>query len=339
MYLINNLLSGQIPASLADIPGLVELGLQDNNFGGAIPEDIFMIETLEILTLANNNLTSIIPANVGDMASLILLSLARNSLTGAIPTSISTLGSLEILDLSENQLSGAIPAIGGLTELRKWPLFATISHTRLHKCLTPCLIAGQLILLENLLTGNLPSSIVSLANLEILDLHQNELEGSFPEGFTVLDNLRILDLSLNFFTGTLPDSLGDMTSLVEVRLNNNAAGAATTFGFSGPIPPTVGFLDRLIRFELSANLLTGTLPSTLGFLDNLQILDVSQNPSLGGPVPSDFQNLVALKEFLITGTSITGEIPAGLCLADLYLEITCGGEDAVSCSCCVCSEL
>ncbi len=100
----------------------VELGLQDNNLGGAIPEDIFMIETLEILTLANNNLTSIIPTNVGDMQSMILLSLAGNSLTGAIPTSISAIGSLEILDLSQNQLSGAIPAIGGLSELRKWPV-------------------------------------------------------------------------------------------------------------------------------------------------------------------------------------------------------------------------
>jgi Leucine-rich repeat (LRR) protein len=202
----------------------------------------------------------------------------------------------------------------------------------------PCRIAGQLILLENLLKGNLPTSIVDLANLEILDLSQNEIEGSFPDGFTVLDNLRILDLSFNFFTGTLPDTLGDMTSLVEVRLNNNAAGTGTAFGFSGQIPQTVGFLDSLVRFEVSENRLTGTLPTAMGFLANLQILDVSQNPTLGGPVPSDYQNLVALQEFVISGTSISGEIPAEVCQNDLYLEVSCGGADAVSCSCCVCDD-
>lgn len=176
-------------------------------------------------------------------------------------------------------------------------------------------------------------------NLEIFDLSNNDVEGGFPSGFTALDNLRILDLSFNFFTGTIPEDVGDMTSLVELRLNNNVAGTSSSFGFSGSIPATMGFLENLVRFDVYENRLTGSLPSSLGFLDNLQILDVSLNSDLGGSVPTDYQNLVTLREFYIGGTSISGEIPAGMCKDNLYIEISCGADgSAPSCSCCTCAE-
>jgi hypothetical protein len=202
-----------------------------------------------------------------------------------------------------------------------------------------CSTTGQLLLSENVLDGTLPVSLAELANLEILDLSRNEIGGGFPEGFTALDNLRILDLSFNFFGGEIPNNIGDMTSLVEVRLNTNAARNTAAFGFSGQIPASVGFLDKLVLFLAFENILTGTLPASFGFLDNLQILDVSKNVDLGGTVPTDYQNLVTLREFYIGGTSITGEVPSGLCTDTLYLEISCvDGTPALSCSCCVCAQ-
>jgi Leucine rich repeat len=189
------------------------------------------------------------------------------------------------------------------------------------------------------LEGSIPESIVAITNLEILDISRNEMGGGFPDGFTGLGSLRILDVSFNFFTGQIPDSIGDMTSLVEIRLNTNAAGAENNFGFSGPIPESIGFLDALVRFDAFENILTGTLPAAIGFLDNLQILDVGKNAGLGGTVPTDFQNLVTLREFYIGGTSITGEIPSGVCSDSLYLEISCVEEaPALSCNCCTCAE-
>lgn len=192
---------------------------------------------------------------------------------------------------------------------------------------------------NNAIDGNLPDSIGDLANLQILDISQNRLRGGFPDSFTALDNLQILDLSFNFLAGPIPNNIGDMTSLVSVRLNTNAVDAGPFFGFTGQIPASIGFLDRLVRFDVYENLLTGTLPAAIGFLDNLQILDVALNPDLGGTVPVEFQNLVTLREFYIGGTNISGEIPSGVCTDTLYLEISCAEDaPALTCDCCTCAE-
>lgn len=200
-------------------------------------------------------------------------------------------------------------------------------------------VTGDVLLQRNSFEGNIPTSITTLANLEVLNLSRNQLRGNLTEGISALEKLQILDVSFNFLGGPIPDSIGDMTSLVEVRLNTNAVNNGAFFGFTGPIPVTVGFLDNLVRFDVFENLLTGSLPSEFGFLDNLEILDVALNPSLGGEIPAEFENLVSLRELYIGGTGITGVVPSGLCQTDLYLEISCGDTAPVlTCDCCTCGE-
>ena len=77
-------------------------------------------------------------------------------------------------------------------------------------------------------------------------MSRNLLIGGLPVGFTGLENLQILDISFNFLGGSLPENIGDMTSLVEVHLNTNAVSNSPSFGFSGQIPSSVGFLDNLV---------------------------------------------------------------------------------------------
>lgn len=106
---------------------------------------------------------------------------------------------------------------------------------------------GEIFFQQNSFDGNLPTSLINLGNLKILDLSRNLIRGGLPDGFTGLENLQILDLSFNFLGGALPENLGDMTSLVEVRLNTNAVSNGPFFGFTGQIPASVGFLDNLVR--------------------------------------------------------------------------------------------
>lgn len=161
-----------------------------------------------------------------------------------------------------------------------------------------------------------------------------------PEGITGLGNLQILDLSFNFLGGELPSNIGDLTSLVEVRLNTNAVTNGPFFGFTGQIPVSVGFLDNLVRFDIFENLLTGTLPSEFGFLDNLVILDVALNPDLGGTIPTELENLNTLRELYVIGTGIEGDVPSGLCEREMYIEVGCETDSPnLTCECCTCGTI
>ncbi|XP_042404468.1 pollen receptor-like kinase 4 [Zingiber officinale] len=65
LYLSNNQFAGAIPASVAALPRLLELGLDGNRFAGAIPQ--FRSNELKMVNLSNNNLEGSIPAGISNM--------------------------------------------------------------------------------------------------------------------------------------------------------------------------------------------------------------------------------------------------------------------------------
>ena len=101
-------------------------------------------------------------------------------------------------------------------------------------------------LVENQLTGSIPSSLGSLTNLEFLYLQRNQLEGSIPSSLGSLTSLRYLYLYDNQLTGSIPSSLGNLTNLKFLYLDINQ--------------------------------LTGSIPSSLGNLTNLKGLGLGYNP-------------------------------------------------------------
>ncbi|KAL0435120.1 UNVERIFIED_CONTAM: putative inactive receptor kinase [Sesamum radiatum] len=103
---------------------------------------------------------------------------------------------------------------------------------------------------SNLLSGNLPSDILSLPSLSYLFLQHNDFTGEIP---TMLSpQLAVLDLSFNSLTGRIPPTIQNLTQLTALSLNNNS--------LSGSIPD-LG--SRLRRVNLSYNHLNGTIPSSL----------------------------------------------------------------------------
>lgn len=89
-----------------------------------------------------------------------------------------------------------------------------------------------------------PSDILSMTNLQSLDISHNALTGAMPAEIRHLQDLEVLDASYNRMTG---------------------------------LPAELGQLKKLRVLNVSHNQLTG-LPYELGNLSNLEILDLSGNP-------------------------------------------------------------
>jgi len=92
----------------------------------------------------------------------------------------------------------------------------------------------------------------------------------------------------NNLTGSIPPSLGNLTSLQELKLEKNA--------FSGSIPSSLGNLKALRFLKLNENMLTGTVPLevlSLAIVGNLTELNIARN-NMDGTVRSSELRVTAI---------------------------------------------
>ena len=142
-------------------------------------------------------------------------------------------------------------------------------------------------------------------------------------------NGRVTALRLrgNDLSGTLPASLGNLTNLQELSLNdskyNRSSSLSRLSGLSGTIPASLGNLTKLTRLSLARNRLTGEIPEELGNLASLQYLYLNNN-QLTGEIPEELGNLASLLYLYLDNNQLTGEIPEELGnltnLQELYLN-------------------
>ena len=102
-----------------------------------------------------------------------------------------------------------------------------------------------------------------------LDLSNNELTGEIPSELGNLSNLQDLLLDENQLTGEIPSELGNLSNLQHLILRKNL--------LSGKIPLELGNLSKLQYLFLDENQLSGEIPSELGNLSKLQHLFLHEN--------------------------------------------------------------
>ncbi|XWS27249.1 hypothetical protein CRYUN_Cryun26dG0098600 [Craigia yunnanensis] len=101
-------------------------------------------------------------------------------------------------------------------------------------------------------------------------------------------------------SGTLSTTIGNLTNLRQVLLQNN--------NLSGEIPPELGTLQKLQTLDLSNNRFSGAIPGPFGQLNNLRYLRLNNN-SLSGPFPASLAKIPQLAFLDFSYNNLSGPVP------------------------------
>ncbi|ONK79096.1 uncharacterized protein A4U43_C01F2900 [Asparagus officinalis] len=140
----------------------------------------------------------------------------------------------------------------------------------------------------------------------------NKLYGGIPHTIGNLTSLTVLYLNNNSLSGSIPSSIANLTSLTVLYLYNNE--------LTGSIPPSIGNLISLTSFALDTNQLSGSIPHSIGRLSEVKELSLSAN-SLSGGVPPSLWNLSSLSHLSMSFTyHLSGSLPPNIGQALPLLE-------------------
>nr|XP_043632915.1 phytosulfokine receptor 1-like [Erigeron canadensis] len=214
------------------------------------------------------------------------LNLSHNYLRGPLPFSIFHLGNLEVVDLSSNAFNGVLPVSINLLKLQ------------------------VLNVSDNYLNGALPSGLcVNSTRIRILSFAVNYLNGTIPPEFGNCRFLEHLSLASNFHYGEIPGFLFGLPRLRELALQDNML---TSF------PGISNSSSRLVRLDVSSNMISGKLPDFFGSFLNLNYF-IAHSNNLSGRIPLSLSNSPTLSSVNLRNNSLDGSIDIN-CLAMVNLS-------------------
>lgn len=309
-----NALEGAVPASLFNLPNIVNIYLLNNaKLVGSIPE-IGMDSKLEKISVLECSFSGTIPNSLSSVSTLRLLQMKNNDVGGTIPSMLLSLPNLETLGLHGNQLVGSIPSIQtdrneGRSVLR------------------------SIALGSNSLEGTLPDGIEQLESLQFLYAQENDLTGEIRLEIMDLPLLEQLWLYDNRLTGEIPSVSSSNRDLKDLFLNGNDLSGNLQDLLSS-VPTTLEQLD------LSNNNLEDTIPYAIGRLTNLQYLDLSKNNLSGEISEVAIGNLRSLTSFNFSqNRRLEGDLTSSICETNdnlIFAVADCSGngDPRVDCDCC-----
>ena len=297
-------LTGEIPIELVNLSNLQHLNLSGNQLTGAIPTELGHLPNLQYLNLSENQLTGTIPTELGNLSSLQSLYLGKNRLTLCVPDELrnvpnNDLASLGLPSCSEHPCvrGGAVTDATNSGLISDCVILLAMQDTWARTATLNWSADKPIEDWSGVHVRGLPERVTSLY------LGDRGLTGEIPTELVRLTKLWVLNLSNNQLTGKIPIELVGLTRLGLLILSSNQ--------LDGEIPKELGSISNLQRLNLSGNQFTGAIPPELGNLTNLRTLALDGN-QLTGKIPPELDNLYKLETLRLSGNRLTGCIPAGL---------------------------
>ncbi|XAR49198.1 Non-specific serine/threonine protein kinase [Bertholletia excelsa] len=278
MILAGTNLTGSLSGDILSLSELQYLDLSNNRgLTGTLPSSIGNLKELQFLIFVGCSFYGPIPDSIGSLQQLVFLSLNSNNFTGQIPSSIGNLSSLKWLDLTDNMLNGTIPVSGGNTtglDMLVNAMHFHLGKNQLSGSIPPQLFHSNMSLIHvildnNRLVGNIPSTLGYVQTLEVIRLDWNSLNGSVPSNFNNLTSVSELYLSNNYLIGLVPNLTG-MNVLNYVDMSNNSFDPSE-------VPTWFTSLPSLTTLMMERTQLQGQLPVNLFSLPQLQSVVLSNN--------------------------------------------------------------
>lgn len=307
---------GQVSTSLLALRRLKYLYLSGNNLGGpgiAIPSFLGSLESLVYLNLSCIDFFGEVPTQLGNLSRLSYLDVGSMYYSGHIFSSdlswLGRLSSLKYLDMSGVNLSMVSDwahVVNMLPNLRVLNLelcqLTRSNPPLLHSNLT---VLEKLVLSSNNFYGPLATNwFWGITTLRTLEVEFCSLYGPLPDSLGNMTALQVLDMQDNDnITGMFPPTLKNLCNLQEVFTGTNLSGDITEQ--MERLPKCAW--DKLQALNLDATNMTGNLPVWLGNLTNLKDLSVSGN-QLSGPVPLGLGALTKLTILYLGHNNLTGII-------------------------------
>ncbi|KAI8007250.1 Receptor-like protein EIX2 [Camellia lanceoleosa] len=302
-----NSFEGELPSPLRNMTSLRFLDLHSNQFNSSIPLYLEKFKSLEHLNLGYNAFHDVsgmlslmsnqcslrsfdmsgnrfdkkMLISYGILSSCTMYNLEtlcsrENGFIGHLPDWLGQLKHLKYLDLSSNLFNGSIPDwLGRMSTLHnlvlRGPLPQNIDD------MVPTL--ETLLLANNLINGLIPNSFCKIVTLFELDLSKNMLFGNLPQCWGdsgEIPMLWVMKFSSNQLSGIIPSSIGHLSRLGWLHLNNNS--------LYGEIPLALKNCTALIALDLGENGLSGNIPEWIGELKFLGILRLHKN-MFNGKIP------------------------------------------------------
>ncbi|KAM0039380.1 putative leucine-rich repeat-containing, plant-type, leucine-rich repeat domain superfamily [Helianthus debilis subsp. tardiflorus] len=324
-----NRLTGTLPLSLMNCTKLQLLNLRVNYLGERLSDfDFSSFSQLTILDLGENRFSGVLPKSLFSCKSLIAIRLATNKLEGEISPDILELPSLSFLSLSNNTFKNISRALNILSNHKKLTTLI-LAKNFFNEPLPAAGISG----FQNLVSlglggcklfGQFPTWLMSLTNLEIIDLSQNNINGTIPVWIQNLSNLFYLDLSNNSLSGSFPVELTRLPALashhVLDQVNNKNFELPVFAGSQNAAYLQYNYLAAIHpSLYLASNNLSGDIPVEIGNMKSIHILDLSQN-YFSGTIPVSISNLTNLEILDLSHNLLSGEIPWSLRLEGMKKE-------------------
>ena len=201
-------LTGTLPPELGLLTMLSQLVLSNGGTGGGTADADAEgdVEARQVNGTVDNALTGPLPSELGLLEQLVTLNLEFHDLTGTIPIEISTMVSLESLDLSSNIFTGPLPTANLPPAIKQIRLGTNRLQLNLGTEIGLAQGLTELILSNNLLTGEIPSELGLLTGITTgIFLDRNRFSGTLPTELGSLSTIQQFRVDANGMTGDIPE--------------------------------------------------------------------------------------------------------------------------------------